>query len=339
MQTSQLTQQQWCAASYLNQLLCQPVKQFFSLRESGTITLFDQCEQVTSAQHLVATAEVLNFHQCWLLQQALVDEGVSVQHFAATPYAQQTGGGVCLQLGNDSRLSESQLNRLSSALQLDLALLIDKRPRLREPGLLVMDMDSTLIKMECIDQMAILAGVGEQVASVTEQAMQGELDFAESLKARVQCLTGASQSILRQARQQLPFMPGVFELTRVLQQHHWKLVVASGGFLYFADYVRDSLGLDAAIANDLQIENGLLTGKLKGDIVDASTKAKVLSMFAEKWQIPNSQCVALGDGANDLEMMGSASLGVAFHAKPKVKQLADCSICLGGLHVLLHYLS
>jgi phosphoserine phosphatase len=233
---------------------------------------------------------------------------------------------------------KSLLEKIATQLSVDLCL-FQQKPSLSEPGLLVMDMDSTVIAVECIDEIAALAGVGEQVAAVTAQAMLGKLDFAKSLRTRVACLANADESILASVRAALPLMPGVTQLVRILKQHQWKCAIASGGFTYFADYLQERLELDAAVANVLDIKDGKLSGTVVGDIVDAKVKAQTLSNLANKWSIPAKQTVAMGDGANDLAMMQVAALGVALHAKPVVREQADISIRRGGLDSLLYVLA
>ncbi len=219
------------------------------------------------------------------------------------------------------------------------AALIQNAPKLNEPGLLVMDMDSTTIEIECIDEIAKLAGVGEQVAAVTELAMQGELDFAQSLHQRVGTLKDAPEQILADVAKNIPLMAGLETLITELKKHNWRIAVASGGFTYFADHLKDMLALDATFANVLEIVNGKLTGKVLGSVVDAQVKADSLNLLAEKYQIPAVQTVAMGDGANDLVMMAAAGFGVAFHAKPIVLAQADSSINQQGLDCLLHWLA
>ena len=216
--------------------------------------------------------------------------------------------------------------------------IIDGAPVLAEPGLLVMDMDSTAIEIECIDEIAKLAGTGEQVAAVTELAMQGKLDFSQSLHQRVATLTNSSEAILQQVISTLPLMPGLELLVTELKKHNWRVAIASGGFTYFADYLKETLGLDAAFANQLDIVDGKLTGKVLGDVVDAQAKADCLQRLALQYDIPTSQTVAMGDGANDLVMMSVAGLGAAFHAKPIVKQKANTSVSNADLSCLLHWL-
>jgi len=198
--------------------------------------------------------------------------------------------------------------RLAHEAGLDVAPL-GKIPHLRTPGLLVMDMDSTAIQIECIDEIAKLAGTGELVSEVTERAMRGELDFTASLRQRVATLKDADASILLQVRDALPLMPGLAQLVLKLETLGWKVAIASGGFTFFAEYLRDKL-----------------TGNVLGDIVDAKYKANTLRKLAEKYEIPTAQTVAIGDGANDLPMIKAAGLGIAYHAKPKVNEQAEVTI-------------
>lgn len=219
------------------------------------------------------------------------------------------------------------------------AALVKNAPKLNEPGLLVMDMDSTTIEIECIDEIAKLAGVGEQVAAVTELAMLGELDFAQSLHQRVATLENAPDTILAEVANNIPLMAGLENLINELKKHNWRIAVASGGFTYFADHLKTLLNLDATFANELEIIDGKLTGKVLGSVVDAQVKADSLTLLAEQYQLPTSQTVAMGDGANDLVMMAAASFGVAFHAKPIVLAQADSAINQQGLDCLLHWLA
>lgn len=215
---------------------------------------------------------------------------------------------------------------------------VAKAPKLNEPGLIVMDMDSTAIQIECIDEIAKLAGVGEEVAKVTAAAMRGELDFAESLRGRVKTLTDAPIEIIDQVADNLPLMPGLEALVAELQKHNWKIVIASGGFTYMTEVLKEQLGLDKTVANQLGMADGKLTGEVHGQIVDAQVKADTVVGLAKEWGIDMSQTVAMGDGANDLVMMAAANLGMAFHAKPLVRQEADASVRTGGLDQLLYLL-
>jgi len=222
--------------------------------------------------------------------------------------------------------------------KLEAALLVNA-PTLIEPGVLVMDMDSTTIEIECIDEIAVLAGVGKQVAEVTELAMQGKLDFAQSLHQRVATLTNAPEKILADVAKNLPLMNGLETLIDELKVHNWRVAIASGGFTYFADHLKDLLNLDATFANKLEIIDNKLTGRVLGDVVDAQVKAECLQVLTKQYDITSAQTVAMGDGANDLLMMSAAALGVAFHAKPIVLTQADSCIHFSGLDCLLHWLA
>lgn len=222
--------------------------------------------------------------------------------------------------------------------EVDIAKL-DFSPKLSQAGLLVMDMDSTAIQIECIDEIAKLAGVGELVSAITESSMRGELDFEQSLRRRVGTLKGAPESILQQVRENLLLMPGLVETIQTLQKYGWKTAIASGGFTYFADYLKTLLQLDFAASNQFDIEDGKLTGLVKGDVVDAQYKAKTLQHLLEEYGIDSKHSIAIGDGANDLAMMNVAGLGVAFHAKPKVQQQAQIVVNFADLTALLCLLS
>ena len=210
---------------------------------------------------------------------------------------------------------------------------------LKQAGLLVMDMDSTAIQIECIDEIAKLAGTGEMVSAITERAMRGELDFSQSLRQRVATLKDAPESILQEVKQHLPLMPGLVETVKELKNHGWKVAIASGGFTYFAEVLQQKLGLDFIAANQFEIIDGKLTGKVQGAIVDAQYKAQILQQLAKQFHIAKENTVAIGDGANDLAMMQVADVGVAYHAKPKVQQLAQVIVNFTDLTALLCILS
>lgn len=227
---------------------------------------------------------------------------------------------------------------IAHELHLDIAPL-NFEAKLPQKGLLVMDMDSTAIQIECIDEIAKLAGTGELVSAITESAMRGELDFEQSLRRRVSTLKEAPESILQEVRANLPLMPGLQETLQTLQKHGWKTAIASGGFTYFADYLKDLLKLDCAVSNQFDIVEGKLTGLVKGDVVDAQYKAQTLQRLRDEYGIAPEHTIAIGDGANDLAMMNVAGLGVAFHAKPKVQQQAQIVVNFADLTALLCLLS
>jgi len=197
-------------------------------------------------------------------------------------------------------------------------------------------MDSTLIQTECIDELAALAGVGDQVQAVTEAAMNGDLGFRESLAKRLALLRGLPESSLAEVAERLPITEGAERLIKTLRSVGYKTAILSGGFTYFGQYLRERLGIDYVHANELEIEDGKLTGRVRGDIVDGPKKAALLKSLAEKEGIRLEQVVAVGDGANDLPMLEVAGLGIAFHAKPKVRASAEQSISTGGLDGILY---
>ncbi|MEZ0211191.1 MAG: phosphoserine phosphatase SerB [Methylophilus sp.] len=215
--------------------------------------------------------------------------------------------------------------------QIDYALVEDAH-RLAKFGLCVMDMDSTLISIECIDEIADMMHIKPQVAEITEAAMRGELDFSASLRKRVALLKGLPESALQQViDERLRFNPGVQHWIGVCKEHGIKTMVVSGGFTVFAHYVQKTLGLDYAVSNTLEIVDGKLTGQVLGDIVDAQRKADELVKLRDQLGLTAKQTIAIGDGANDLKMMSVAEVGVAYHAKPVVQQQAKYALNFVGL--------
>jgi len=213
------------------------------------------------------------------------------------------------------------------------------RPTLSEPGLLFMDMDSTLIQCECIDEIADFLGIKKEISEITERAMRGELDFSASLTERVQLLAGLDASVLEKVYQEcIELTDGAETLISTVQAHGWKVGLVSGGFTYFTDKLQARLGLDFTRSNVLEIHNNQLTGGIIGDIIDADCKRRCLQEQADIFSIPMRQTVAIGDGANDLPMIHAAGLGIAFHAKPTVQEQADVAINDGGLDKVLHHL-
>lgn len=205
--------------------------------------------------------------------------------------------------------------------------------------LLVTDMDSTLISIECIDEIADMLGIKPQVSAITEAAMRGELDFEESLTQRVALLKGLPiDKLQRVYDERLKLNPGAEELISYLKKANIKLALVSGGFTFFTDKLKERLGLDYTLANTLGIERGCLTGKVSGDIVGAQAKADLLSSLSAELQIEPHQVMAMGDGANDLLMMDIAGLSVAYHAKPTVQARTDIQINVGGLDTVIDLL-
>lgn len=204
--------------------------------------------------------------------------------------------------------------------------------------LICFDMDSTLIETEVIDELAIRAGVGDRVKEITERAMRGEIDFCESFKERVALLKGLDESVMRDIAENLPITEGVERMIQVLKRTGYKTAILSGGFTYFGNYLKQKFGFDYVYANELEIEEGRLTGRFTGEVVDGRRKAELLRLLCQFEGINLEQAVAVGDGANDLPMLSIAGLGIAFHAKPKVKATARQSISTIGLDGILYFL-
>lgn len=208
----------------------------------------------------------------------------------------------------------------------------------RNRRLVCFDMDSTLIQTEVIDKLAELAGVGDKVKAITESAMHGEIGFKESFTKRMKLLKGLNEEVLHDVAVNLPITKGAKRLIDTLKKHGFKTAILSGGFEYFGHYLQKELGIDYVFANQLEIKDGILTGGYLGEIIDGNRKAEYLKEIAKKEGINISQTIAIGDGANDLAMLNLAGLGIAFHAKPTVKDNAQSSISSIGLDGVLYLL-
>lgn len=271
--------------------------------------------------------------------------GVLAQHGASLRRIGRLSSGglqaMDLHLSLPAGASAEPLQRallvLSTAAGFDVALQPEGLFR-RAKRLVVMDMDSTLIRIEVIDELARAAGVTEEVAEITHRAMSGEMDYDESLRQRLALLRGLEISVLERIADELPLTEGAETLVRVLKRLGYRLAVLSGGFTIAAEKLKARLGLDYAFSNRLEIEEGKLTGRVLGPIVNAGRKAELLETIARKEGIPLAQVIAVGDGANDLHMLELAGLGIAFRAKPRLREAADTSLSASGLDAILFLL-
>ncbi len=237
----------------------------------------------------------------------------------------------------DKESMKAAFMKLSTELDMDISFQEDSMYR-RMRRLICFDMDSTLIETEVIDELAIRAGVGDQVKAITEAAMRGEIDFCESFRQRCALLKGLDVSVMQEIAENLPITEGVDRLMRILKKVGFKIAILSGGFTYFGNFLKQKYNIDYVYANELEIEDGKLTGNHVGDIVDGKRKAELLRLIAQVENVDIRQTVAVGDGANDLPIISIAGLGIAFHAKPKVKATAKQSISTIGLDGILYFL-
>ena len=232
---------------------------------------------------------------------------------------------------------QSDFMQMAAEMEFDISMQEDNMYR-RSRRLICFDMDSTLIETEVIDELAMRAGVGDKVKAITESAMRGEIDFNESFKERVALLKGLDESVMKDIAEHLPITEGVDRMMKVLKRAGYKTAILSGGFTYFGRYLKEKFGFDYVYANELEIENGKLTGNYVGEIVNGRRKAELLKLIAQVENVNIAQTIAVGDGANDLPMLSTAGLGIAFHAKPKVKQNAGQSISTIGIDGVLYFL-
>ena len=238
----------------------------------------------------------------------------------------------------DRQQMQAELMQLSTEMEIDFSLQCDDMYR-RMRRLICFDMDSTLIQTECIDELAERAGVGDKVKEITERAMRGEIDFKESFTERVALLKGLDVSVMQEIAENLPITEGADRLMSILKRCGYKIAILSGGFTYFGEYLQRRYGIDYVYANELEVgEDGKLTGRYVGEIVDGHRKAELLKLIAQVEKVNLAQTIAVGDGANDLPMLSEAGLGIAFHAKPRVVANARQSINTIGLDGVLYFL-
>ena len=238
----------------------------------------------------------------------------------------------------DRQQMQAELMQLSTEMEIDFSLQCDDMYR-RMRRLICFDMDSTLIQTECIDELSERAGVGDKVKEITERAMRGEIDFKESFTERVALLKGLDVSVMQEIAENLPITEGADRLMSILKRCGYKIAILSGGFTYFGEYLQRRYGIDYVYANELEVgEDGKLTGRYVGEIVDGHRKAELLKLIAQVEKVNLAQTIAVGDGANDLPMLSEAGLGIAFHAKPRVVANARQSINTIGLDGVLYFL-
>lgn len=286
--------------------------------------------QIASVTNIIA-AQKLNIDSIQRLTgRAPLDEDVESKARACVEFSVR---------GNPTDLQQmqSEFMRLSATEDFDISLQEDTMYR-RCRRLVCFDMDSTLIETEVIDELAVRAGVGDKVKEITARAMRGEIDFDESFRERVALLQGLDESVMRDIAEKLPVTEGVERMMCVLKRAGFKTAILSGGFTYFGNYLKNKFGFDYVYANELEIQDGRLTGRYLGEIINGRRKAELLRLLAQVENINIAQTIAVGDGANDLPMLTTAGLGIAFHAKPKVKATAGQSISTIGLDGVLDFI-
>lgn len=303
--------------------------------QEGSRSIITLLSRKVSAQHVHQVAELVAQHGLDI---------ISIQRLSSldSPNGPFHPSMTCIEFilhGHplDMHMVRSALLTLSAQDGIDLALQ-EESPFRRQRRLIAFDMDSTLIQTEIIDELAREAGVGQEVAAITSRTMHGELDFQTSLQQRVALLEGLDAAVLDKVAQRMPLAEGAHRLISSLKRLGYTVAVISGGFTYFGSYLQHQLSLDYIFANELEIDQGKLTGRLKGDIVDGPKKAELLQRLAESKGLSLDQVVAVGDGANDLPMLNTAGLGIAFHAKPVVRQGAKQSISNVGLDGIIYFL-
>ena len=286
-------------------------------------------EQLSDVTAVIATNE-LNIESITRLSGRVHLEGEGVDEDARACIEISVRGEPA-----SSEAMRADFLRIANERNLDIAFQKDTAFR-RNRRLVAFDMDSTLIESEVIDELAREAGVGEQVSEITEKAMRGELDFNESFRRRVALLEGLDEAALERVRSRLKLTEGAEKLIATLKALGYRTAILSGGFTWFGRYLQERLGIDHVHANELEIENGKVTGRVAGQIVNGQRKAELLREIARKEGISLEQVIAVGDGANDLPMLGIAGLGIAFRAKPMVKENAKQAISTLGLDGILY---
>jgi len=286
-----------------------------------------------SAEHIAAVSTVLADQGLNIDMIHRLSGRIPLRDEQRTPYA-------CVELSvrgtpRDAAAMRAAFLDVAHEHDVDVAFQADDLFR-RNRRLVAFDMDSTLIQAEVIDELARAAGVGDEVSAITERAMRGELDFKQSLRLRLAHIKGLDEAVLEQIAEQLPLTEGAERLIGILKRIGFKIAIISGGFTYFGEHLRRRLGVDYVYANELEIVDGKLTGDVVGEIVDGTRKAALLRAIADKENISLQQVIAVGDGANDLPMLAIAGLGVAFRAKPIVKQSARQHLSAAGLDGILY---
>lgn len=299
-------------------------------KERRIITLLGK---TLSAQQIASVASIIT-------ENSLNIDGITRLTGRISLKEPENNPRACVQLsisGTPSDIGDMRRRfmEISQKTGIDISFHIDNIYR-RNRKLVVFDMDSTLIQAEVIDELAKLAGVGDQVEKITESAMRGEINFKESFRQRVALLKGLPEEQLIQLTRELPLTDGADLVAKTLKGLGYKIGILSGGFRFVGEYLKEQLGFDYLYANDLDIQDGVVTGEVIGDIVDGEKKAELLRRLAEKENIALEQTIAVGDGANDLPMISIAGLGVAFNAKPIVRQKASNAISSVGLDGLLY---
>jgi len=288
---------------------------------------------------ITAIAPALGPKHLHVIASALAAEGANIEKIGRLSEGTLASVEIhaLLPPGRDSDILKATLLGVATNAGFDVSLQRESLYR-RSKRLVVMDMDSTLIRIEVIDELARAAGVGPEVSKITERAMQGEMDYDESLRQRVALLKGLDVAVLDKIAANLPLTDGAETLVRVLKRLGYSIAVISGGFSRAADALKRRLDLDYAYSNNLEVVAGKLTGRVVGPVVNAQRKAELLETIAQAEGVLLDQVIAVGDGANDALMLDRAGLGIAFHAKPKLRESADTSISSSGLDAILYLL-